>query len=265
MEIHNYGVLSPLALHNQAPTTGLHDLNFYVEWYRGHRLMTSFKTMAELNIIYKAMRSKYEADIKLVLCNDSFCFNTLRPRQNGRHFADVIFKCIFLNKNVWISLKISLRFVSKVPIDNIPALVQIMAWRRSGDKPLSEPIRVSLPTHTCVTRPQWVNVNTSTDDKIVTLTASLSNKSQICFTKVISAPVMQRAKMRFIFVIHVTSQFILIWSLSWCDFLIIPIIRWDMWINGEEPAFETKCKPAFTGPAPGILYEIPGMRYTNTT
>ena len=38
----------------------------------------------------------------------------------------------------------------------MPALVQIMAWRRPGDKPLSEPMMVSLPTHICVTRPQWV-------------------------------------------------------------------------------------------------------------
>ena len=59
-------------------------------------------------------------------------FNTLRPRQKGRHFADDIFKCIFLNENAWISLKISLQFVPKVRINNIPALVQIMAWRRPG-------------------------------------------------------------------------------------------------------------------------------------
>ena len=43
------------------------------------------------------------------------------------------------------------------PINNIPTLVQVMAWRRSGDKPLSEPMIVRLPTHICVTRPQWVN------------------------------------------------------------------------------------------------------------
>ena len=84
-------------------------------------------------------------------------FNTLRPRQNGRHFADDTFKRIFLNENVRISIKISLRFVPKGPINNIAALVQIMAWRRPGDKPLSEPMMVSLKTHICVTRPQWVN------------------------------------------------------------------------------------------------------------
>ena len=49
--------------------------------------------------------------------------NTLRPRQDGRQFPDDIFKCIFLNENVWIPIKISLKFVLKGPIDNIPALV----------------------------------------------------------------------------------------------------------------------------------------------
>ena len=82
---------------------------------------------------------------------------TLRPRQNGRHFPDDIFKGIFLNENEWISLKISLKFVPKVRINNIPALVQIMAWRRPGDKPLSGPVMISLLTHLCVARPPWVN------------------------------------------------------------------------------------------------------------
>ena len=70
---------------------------------------------------------------------------------------DAIYRWIYLNDNVWISIKISLMFVAKVPINNIPALVQMMAWRRSGDKPLSEPVMDSLLTHICVTRPQWVN------------------------------------------------------------------------------------------------------------
>ena len=47
--------------------------------------------------------------------------NNLRPRQNGRHFPDDIFKCIFMNENVWISIKISLKFVLKDLINNIPA------------------------------------------------------------------------------------------------------------------------------------------------
>ena len=82
--------------------------------------------------------------------------NTLRPRQNGRRFANDTFKRIYLNENFTISIKISLKFVPKGPITKNPALVQIMAWRRSGDKPLSETMMVSSPTHICATRPQWV-------------------------------------------------------------------------------------------------------------
>ena len=47
-------------------------------------------------------------------------------------------------------------FVPKGQIDNIPALVQMMVWRCPGDKPLSEPMMVNLPTHICITWPQWV-------------------------------------------------------------------------------------------------------------
>ena len=85
--------------------------------------------------------------------------NTLRPRQHGHHFPDYMLKCIFLNENVWISIKFSLSIIPDGPINNIPALVQIMAWRRLGDKPLSEPMMVLLLTHICVTRPQWVKVS----------------------------------------------------------------------------------------------------------
>ena len=86
---------------------------------------------------------------------------TLRPRQDVRHFSDDIFKCIFLNDNAWIFIKISLKLVRYGPINNIPALVQIMAWRRPGGKPLSEPMMVRLSTHICVTRPQWVTMITT--------------------------------------------------------------------------------------------------------
>ena len=84
--------------------------------------------------------------------------NILRPGQDGCHFADDIFKCIFLNGNVRIVLKISLKSVSNYQINNIPTLVEIMAWRRPGDKPLSQLMMVRLPTRICVTRPQWVKI-----------------------------------------------------------------------------------------------------------
>ena len=86
-------------------------------------------------------------------------FNILRPKRNGRHFPDDNFKWIFLNEYVWISIKISPKFAPKNAIENIPASVQIVAWHRQpGDKTLSEPMMVSLLTHTCVTRPQWVKL-----------------------------------------------------------------------------------------------------------
>ena len=54
--------------------------------------------------------------------------------------ADNIFKCIFLNKNDRVLIQISLKFVPRSPIDNKLALVQVVAWRWTGDKPLSEPM-----------------------------------------------------------------------------------------------------------------------------
>ena len=102
-----------------------------------------------------ACRPKQCVFYQTILPNCTKSVNTLRPRQNGRHFAGDAFKCIILNDNVWISIKSSLKFVPKGPINNIPSLVKIMAWRRPGDKPLSEPMMVSLLTHICVTRPEW--------------------------------------------------------------------------------------------------------------
>ena len=77
--------------------------------------------------------------------------NTLRLRQNRCHF-----QWIFLNENVRISFKISLNFVPRSAINNIPALVQIMAWCWPPDKPLFEPMMFSLLMHIYVTRSQWV-------------------------------------------------------------------------------------------------------------
>ena len=66
--------------------------------------------------------------------------NALRPRQNGCYFADDIFKSIFVNERALLWVKFSLQFVLKCPISNITALAQIVAWCRSGPKPLFEPI-----------------------------------------------------------------------------------------------------------------------------
>ena len=95
----------------------------------------------------------YNNSVWLTVC----CINKLRPMQNGHQFPDDIFQCIFFNENVWISIKISVKFVPKGPINNIPALVEIMAWRWPGNKPLSEQMMVRLLMHMCITRTQWVS------------------------------------------------------------------------------------------------------------
>ena len=64
----------------------------------------------------------------------------LPPGQNSRHFRRRHFKCIFLYKNDRIPIWISMKFVPRCPIDNITAFVQLMAWRRPGDKPITEPM-----------------------------------------------------------------------------------------------------------------------------
>ena len=61
-----------------------------------------------------------------VFSNIIYIINSLRPRYNGWNFQDDIFKRIFLNENIWIVTKISLKFVAKDLINNIAALVQII-------------------------------------------------------------------------------------------------------------------------------------------
>ena len=120
----------------------------------------SIKSFFEYNIFSSAKCMSFSVISCYIYHDDSLLcpmFNSLRPRLNRRPPADDIFKCISLNENEWISPRISLKFVHKVRINNIPALVSIMAWCRPGDKPLSEPMMVNLLMHICVTRPQWVN------------------------------------------------------------------------------------------------------------
>ena len=103
-----------------------------------------FTSKEKDNVVAKPVshiRGIFKLSIKTPWWNQyaNLLLNTLRQIQNGCHFPDII-KCIFLNENVWISIKIPLKFVPKGLINNIPALVQIMAWHRPGTKPLSESI-----------------------------------------------------------------------------------------------------------------------------
>ena len=100
--------------------------------------------------IFPLAPRRFEQNFRLAIFKLILVINTLRLRQNGT------FKHIFLTENI-IAMKISLNFIPSGQIINNPALVQIMAWRRPGAKPLSEPVMVSLLMLICVTWPQWVN------------------------------------------------------------------------------------------------------------
>ena len=85
----------------------------------------------------------------------------------GRDKMAAIFQTTFSNGFSWMKMyEFRLTFhwslFQKGPINNIPTLVQITVWRRSGDKPLSEPMMVSLLTHICVTRPQLIKCKSAT-------------------------------------------------------------------------------------------------------
>ena len=126
------------------------------QWVKRWHFLTSYNVSNSraLSVVHSC--SNYKTANKVIFLFWHNTLNTPRPRQNGRHFPDDIFIGIFLNENVWIAIKISMNFVPRGPINNIPALVRIMAWCRPGDKSLSEQMMVSLPMHICVTRPQWI-------------------------------------------------------------------------------------------------------------
>ena len=117
------------------------------------------------------------------------CINTLRPRQNGCHCPNNIFKCNFLNENVSVSIMISVKFNPKGSVNNIPALVQIMAWCHPGDKPLSKPVMTILLTHICVAWSQWVNSFAPGDAYCINL-ANIGSGDDL----VLSYPIVQRPR-----------------------------------------------------------------------
>ena len=87
-----------------------------VKWnFHFQNMIISSKENAFASVVYKM-------SVILFRCQH------IEAETNGQHFADDTFKRIFSNENVRISIKISLKFVPKGPINNIPALVQIMAW-----------------------------------------------------------------------------------------------------------------------------------------
>ena len=144
--------------HQQLPMDLVEAMYSRVKWSTTQAIVCRFHKISGtshkwyIKVRTSNLHKKYFADIVTLITH----INTLRPRQNGRHLADDPFKRIFLNESLRIAITISPNFVPKGQINNIPTLVQVMAWHRPGYKPLSEPMMVRLPTHICVTWPQWV-------------------------------------------------------------------------------------------------------------
>ena len=83
--------------------------------------------------------------------------NTLKQRQNDRHFHDIV-KWMFLNENIRILLKniqSSLKFVPMGPFNNILSIVQTMALRLPDEKPIFEAMLFVSLTHICLIRLNW--------------------------------------------------------------------------------------------------------------
>ena len=111
-------------------------------------------------VTYIDLSYKQKSMDKISTCKAAIESLTHWDRDKTAAISQMTFSNVFsIDENVWILLLISFKFVSKFQINrinNIPALVEIMAWRRPGNKPLSQPTMVKLLTHICVTRPQWV-------------------------------------------------------------------------------------------------------------
>ena len=103
-------------------------------------------------------------------------------RGETNNISQTTFSYVF--SSMRISVKISLKFVSKGPIKNILAWVQIMAWCRPGDKPLSAPMMVSFSTHICVTRPEWVNSYSAStlQSRHMNMVSPINGMSTVCST-----------------------------------------------------------------------------------
>ena len=134
-----------LKLQGSDSTNALHGFRIIsaCHWLSAITLHNNKLMEKDASFFYRGLR---KIGIKLY----ELIFNLSPPGQNGHLFPDYIFGWIFVNEKYCILVKISLKIVTKGPIDNNPALVQIMTWRRISDKPLCEPMLI------CSTRGRWV-------------------------------------------------------------------------------------------------------------
>ena len=87
-------------------------------------------------------------------CHQAISLTHLPLDKMAAILADDNFKCLFLNKKDGILIWISLKNFPRSPTNNKPALVQVMAWHRTGDKPLPGPM---LTQFTDAYMRKWVN------------------------------------------------------------------------------------------------------------
>ena len=147
---------------------------FLEGFVNGHQ--RSMNSTGEYLIVRCISRNKLQWNLilpenafEISTCQENFCLflhqhvNTLRPKQNGCRFAEDIFNCIFLYDIQCILFWISLKFDPWDTIKNYPALVQIMAWHWTSNKPLYEPMMAWLTdAYICITRSWWLKLNTTT-------------------------------------------------------------------------------------------------------
>ena len=144
----------------------------YVRYGGGGIFWTKYRivlrSVSDVGLIlsrYTSERKHFVNSCALVnmILNNSRCLLHIEPRRRqsltrcGRDRTDVISQTIFwmyFLEGECMNFDINLEFVTKGPINNIPALVQIMAWRWPGDRPLCEPMMIRIPTLICVTLPR---------------------------------------------------------------------------------------------------------------
>ena len=99
------------------------------EWWQYKQSLYEISFFRSQSIVCESKDFKVGSIITMPqIAYAQYPFKSSLPGQNGRHFTGDIFRCIIVNEKFCIFITISLKFVPKGPIDNNPALVQIMAW-----------------------------------------------------------------------------------------------------------------------------------------
>ena len=96
--------------------------NIFPLWHSWHFLLTTFYLHWKEHLSQEMINSQ-QCILFCLHGKIDGMFSSSSPRQNGCHFADDIFKCIFVNEKFRILIKLLLKFVPTGPIDNNPALV----------------------------------------------------------------------------------------------------------------------------------------------